>query len=82
MTATKEPTDLEDISDTVQKLSILFNKSFENDIKEIYDRIVVLEAKGNALSKNDKQELEHQLAALFDWAKQVSKKTGIGLPKL
>lgn len=54
----------------------------ESDIKEIYDRIVVLESKKTSLSQNDKQELELQMAALFDWARQVSKQTGITLPKL
>lgn len=54
----------------------------ESDITEIYGRIVALEAKGSSLTKKDKQELERQIAALFKWAKQVSKQTGIALPRL
>lgn len=55
----------------------------ESDIKEIYDRIVVLEKKDkDQLTIQDKQELERQIAALFAWAKKVSKQTGIPLPKL
>lgn len=54
----------------------------ENDIKKIYDRILMLENKKTSLSQNDKQELERPMAALFDWARQVSKQTGISLPKL
>lgn len=54
----------------------------ESDIEEIYDRIVILEAKGQTLTTKDKEELERQLTALFQWAKEVSKQTGIALPKL
>ena len=54
----------------------------ESDIKEIYDRIVVLEKKAPQLTLKDKRELERKLAALIKWAKLVSKQTGISLPKI
>lgn len=55
----------------------------ESDVAEIYDRIVVLEKKGKKnLTQKDITELENQFAALFDWAKKVSKHTGVALPKL
>lgn len=55
----------------------------EGGVEEIYDRIVELEKKGkDNLTAQDKQEFERQIAALFAWAKQVSKQTGIPLPKL
>ncbi len=54
----------------------------ESDIKEIYDRIVALEQKGPYLTRKEAKELEQKLIRMFDWAKKVSQKTGIALPKL
>lgn len=54
----------------------------KSDIKEIYDRIVMLEKNANNLTSADKEDLARQLTALIKWAKQVSKSTGIELPKI
>lgn len=54
----------------------------ESDIKEIYDRIVALEKKSPELTRKEQAELSRKLAVLFDWAKAVSEKTGVALPKL
>lgn len=54
----------------------------ESDIKEIYDRIVVLEKKAPELTGKEQAELSRKLTVLFDWAKAVSEKTGVALPKL
>lgn len=54
----------------------------ESDIKEVYDRLVVLEKRAPHLTKAEYQELEHKMDKLLEWAGQVSRKTGIRLPKL
>ena len=55
----------------------------ESDIAEIYDRIVALEKKSDqGLTKQDKKELEQKINDLLHWAKEVSKKTGVPLPKV
>lgn len=54
----------------------------ESDIAEIYDRIVVLEAKGAKRTKADLEELQTKLDRLIGWATKVSKQTGVALPKL
>ena len=55
----------------------------ENDIAEIYDQITELASKHkDNMTKKDKQDLQKQMDALFVWAKEVSKQTGISLPKL
>lgn len=55
----------------------------ESDIAEIYDQIVVLSKKGKKnLTPKDKKELEEKLNTLIAWAKEVSRYTGIALPKL
>lgn len=55
---------------------------FETDIKEIYDRIIVLEERSAQLTPNEYQELETKLEAMIAWAQKVSQKTGVPLPKL
>lgn len=56
----------------------------ESDIAERYDRIVALEKKSRhkSLTTADKKELERKFDAFFAWAEEVSKQTGIALPKL
>jgi septal ring factor EnvC (AmiA/AmiB activator) len=54
----------------------------ESDIKEIYDRIVALEKKGSTLTPREVKELIIKVDHMADWAKKVSQKTGIALPKL
>lgn len=53
----------------------------ESDIKEIYDRIVLLEQKPT-LQTSELQELEVRVERMADWMRQVIKKTGISFPKL
>jgi septal ring factor EnvC (AmiA/AmiB activator) len=53
----------------------------EADIKEIYDKIVILGQKQDR-SLADNKELERKLAELINWAKEVSRQTGIPLPKI
>lgn len=53
----------------------------ESDIKDIYDRIVVLEQKAPQLSAREQRELATKLEAMISWAQEVSQKTGIPLPK-
>ncbi len=54
----------------------------ESDIKEIYDRIVALEKKAPDLTSKEQLELGRKFEGLLDWAKLVSEKTGVALPKL
>lgn len=56
----------------------------ESDIKEIYDRIVALEKtyEARGLRKDEQAELKERLDALTKWAQNVSKATGVPLPKL
>jgi septal ring factor EnvC (AmiA/AmiB activator) len=54
----------------------------ESDIKEIYDRIAALDKQQTPLSRQQQQKLQKDLAALIRWAKEVSAKTGVPLPKL
>ncbi len=54
----------------------------ESDIKEIYDRIVVLEKRFPDLKEQEVRELEEKLAVIITWAQEVSRKTGVVLPKL
>lgn len=54
----------------------------ESDIKEIYDRLVALEKKAPNLTKADVKEMQDKFEVLFKWAKQVSAKTGVALPKV
>lgn len=55
----------------------------ESDIKEIYDRIVALEKlhEARGLEQAERDELRDKFDALTDWAKKVSKATGVPLPK-
>ncbi len=53
----------------------------ESDIKEIYDRIVTLETK-KTLTKGEQQELSRKFDALLAWARDVSRATGVALPKI
>lgn len=53
----------------------------ESDIKEIYDRIVALEKKAPNLTKSEQVELSHKFESMLEWAKLVSEKTGVALPK-
>lgn len=54
----------------------------ESDVKEIYDRIVALEKKAPDLTRKEQTELSRKFVSLLDWAKLVSEKTGVALPKL
>ena len=54
----------------------------ESDIKEIYDRIVTLENKSARLTKSEAAELSDKFEKLIDWAHEVSRRTGVALPKL
>ncbi len=54
----------------------------ESDIKEIYDRIVALEAKNSSITANEVRELKYEVNRMKQWAKLVGQKTGIALPKL
>ncbi len=54
----------------------------KSDIKEIYDRVVELEKKGPYLTRREAKELEQKLSSILNWAKKVSQKTGIALPRL
>lgn len=52
------------------------------DIKEIYDRTTALEKRTPNLTKQELADLQQKLSQLMAWAKQVSLKTGIPLPKV
>ncbi len=52
-----------------------------SDIAEVYDRILVLE-KQAPLTARAQKELQDNLGQLFTWAKLVSRKTGVKLPKV
>lgn len=54
----------------------------ESDIKEIYDRLVILEEKYPNVTANEMKELEHKLDMMIKWAQKISKKTGVPLPKM
>jgi predicted nucleic acid-binding Zn-ribbon protein len=54
----------------------------ENDIKEVYDRIVVLEKRLPHITTEEYRELEQKLDTMIAWARKVSNKTGVPLPKL
>ena len=55
---------------------------FESGIRGIYNQIIALEQKGPYLTRKEAKELEQKISRMFDWAKKVSQKTGIALPKL
>ena len=53
-----------------------------SDIKEIYDRLLLLEKRGRQLSPEELREVENKLATIMQWAKKVSAVTGVSLPKM
>ncbi len=73
-------TELTDIRGIVEAIDSRL-MGVESDVREIYDRIVVLEKK-TSLSVNEQKELQRQLERLLSWAKKVSEKTGVPLPKI
>lgn len=73
-------TEIADIRDIVEGID---NRllGVESDIREIYDHIVALEKK-TALNADEQKELKKQFELLVSWAKKVSEKTGVPLPKI
>lgn len=56
-------------------------KALRNDIKEIYSSIAKLEKKLALVSPEDYTDIRHDLAEIKAWAREVSAKTGISLPR-
>lgn len=54
----------------------------ESDIKEIYDKIVAIDNKFPNVTEKDILELSKNFEIIIDWAKEVSKKTGVPLPHI
>jgi hypothetical protein len=54
----------------------------ESDIKEIYDKIVAIDNKFPNVTEKDILELTKNFEIIIGWAKEVSKKTGVPLPRI
>jgi archaellum component FlaC len=54
----------------------------ESDVKEIYDRLLVIEKRLPNITEAEIREIQHKLEIITDWAKTVSKRYGVPLPKL
>lgn len=54
----------------------------ESDIKEIYDRLVILEKKFPNISEKEFREVETKLDKMIKWATEVSRRSNIPMPKL